>query len=122
MRSGVREILQCAIHPAQQIADAGKQFGGVRACFREKLSRYVGEQPREMRSTIPGYYLRDGLACGCEAYLRQQERRVVHDQVLQCHVLHIKYVTLLFCMCNLQHELSPAVCLQVKVVVTLSRQ
>src|SRR5216683_1033162 len=122
MRSGMREILQCAIHPAQQIAEAGKQFGGVGARFREKSSRNVGEQPSEVGRAIPGYYLRDALACGCEAYLRQQKRRVVRGQALQSPVLHIKYVSLLFCLCNLQHELSPAVRLQVEVVVTLSRQ
>src|SRR2546421_11834879 len=98
--SGMFEVLQGAVQPAQATAEAVEQCGRMGFDFGEDFPRYVGEQPHEMLLTIDSCNRCDALACGGKAHLLQQERGIVGGQVLQGLVLQVEIVLLLRCMRN----------------------
>src|SRR5947207_7981149 len=90
--------------------------------FGKDSPRHVGEQPHEMLLTVDSCNRCNALACGGNAHLLQQERRIVCGQVLQSLVLQVEIVLLLCCLRNFQYELLPCSGLEIEVGVMLSWQ
>src|SRR5205807_8341812 len=115
--SGMCEVLQGVVQPAQNATEAVEQCGRMGFDFGEDSPRHVGEQPHEMLLTVVSCNRCDALACGGNAHLLQQERGIVCGQVLQGLVLQVEIVLLLRCMRNFQYELLPCLSLEIEIAV-----